>query len=112
MNIDLSKMKFAIVEKGASNPLVIGTFPDERDARKFLSSWGTGYNPLEIIPITPPAPKYPAAERPTHCVQSPVGVTYVLGNESSCIRWKDKYGNEEYFVATCSHWWTNEGGGQ
>jgi hypothetical protein len=106
VNIDLSKMTHAVRTKWS--PDVVGTFVNECDAVFFVAKQSCPSN-WEVVPIPPPAPKYPEAERPTHCVQSPVGVTYVLGNESSCIRWKDKYGNEEYFVATCDHWWTNEG---
>jgi hypothetical protein len=110
MNIDLSRMTHAVVH-AIDQTIVYGLFPSINHAEIVRKNMADP-KAYRVVPITPPAPKYPEAERPTHCVQSPVGVTYVLGNESSCIRWKDKYGNEEYFVATCSHWWTNEGGGE
>jgi hypothetical protein len=106
MNIDLSKMKFAIVDIN-TEMIAFATFPTKADADyalhalKFETRW-------KVIPITPPAPKYPEAERPTHCVVSETsGEITIFGTEDQCLEWED---NNPKNIRTCDHWWTNEGG--
>jgi hypothetical protein len=108
-NIDLSKMTHAVFDLSTNEVSVV--FPCKTRAEEWCSRRYAPEN-FKIIPINPPAPKYPKAERPTHCVVNHHGTVCTLGDEPKCVHWKDTYGNKEYFVSTCSHWWTNEGGGQ
>jgi len=106
--IDMSKMKYAIVNaKDESN--VYAVCEDHGDALDVLSHMHST-RLWKVIPITPPAPKYPKADVPTHCVTSTLsGLIFGLGTETECL---DSVAGDKTRIRTCDHWFAKEGGGQ
>lgn len=107
-NIDMSKMTHAIVH--VSDPSnVVGLFPSVALAKENLERRLQPHM-WKVIPIGQPAPKYPKAERPTHCVVDVgTGAIEAFGTDDQCKHWLARQALQQYFVATCDRWWVNGG---
>jgi hypothetical protein len=106
-NIDLSKMTHAVFDLSTNEVSVV--FPCKTRAEEWCSRRYAPEN-FKVIPITPPAPKYPKAERPTHCAVNSVdgcGCITAVGTEQQCLDW---VGGESKLIRTCDHWFANGGG--